>query len=361
MGVYRKVGHAREGDPPPSIPDLPLVSVIVACHGQRRFTEELVRTLDQNAGCKFELILVDNGCPEGTARWARNAHGWVKVVEMGRNAGVPAAYNAGVEVSTGGLIALWNNDMACQKGGLRRLAEYAHVRGMAAQTGGVFDVHGQHRGCTGETHFSDYAEGYCLTFKRAVWDAVGAWDETFFPSYSDDADWVLRARLAGYDYLLAPDCVTHIGQATSRTMDLRPQVQAHAAIIRERYLHRGLGRRLLVVRWGAAGDLLMLTPAIRALKKKWPLCRLHVYCDPGAGQVLHGNPHIDLQTDGALEPQRYTDVYGMVGAYEEPQRHGTFTHPVTAFCGKAGVEFDGEPYDLRYEAGLKGWAEERLG
>jgi GT2 family glycosyltransferase len=361
MALYRKVGVDRaEGDPPPVIENLPLVSVIVACYGQRRMTEDLVRTLDANAGCRFELILVDNGCPEGTAAWARRTYGWIKVVEMGRNAGVPAAYNAGVTASRGGMIALWNNDMLCHPNGLRRLAEYAHLRGMAAQTGGLWNERGEYAGCTGETHWSDFAEGYTLTFKREVWDAAGEWDETFFPSYGDDVDWVLRARLKGYDYVLVPECVTHFGQATSGSMNLKVEVRAHQGIIRERYLRYGLGQRILVVRWGAAGDLLMMTPAIRALRAKHPLSRLHVYCDPVAGLALHGNPYIDFQTDGALEVHRYSQVIGLVNAYEEPQRHGRWEHPARLFCEKAGVEYDGQPYDVRYDAGLKAFAAERL-
>lgn len=348
----RQQGGEQEYHPAPD--PLPLVSVIVACLGQLHYTQGLVASLEKHAGCDYELILVDNGCPEGTAKWAKECG--IRCLRFEKNQGVPIAYNAGVKLASGGLIALWNNDQVCHPGGLRRLAEAAYARGIAAEAGGVWDAAGGYVGGTVEHWWSDNAGGNALVFQREVWETTGEWDTVFAPSYCDDTDWCLRARLKGFDFRLVSGCVTHFGQKTSGSMDLRETVKRHQQIIRDRYLRLGLGQRMLVVRYAAAGDILMTTPVLRALKRDLPLSRLHVYCHPGAGSVLAGNPYVDRQCDGLVDPRRYTRIIDLTNAYEAGQRWQTWEHPVRAYCQRAGVEFDGEPYDLFLTPRLRDWA-----
>ena len=52
-------------------------------------------------------------------------------------------------------------------------------------------------------------------------------------------------------------------------------------------------RRLLVIRHRAAGDLLLTTPALRALRAALPGCRIEVLVARGLGEILQGNPDVD--------------------------------------------------------------------
>lgn len=351
------VAQQERGFWPPAPAVLPRVTVIVACYGQLAYTQGLVKSLRENAGCEYELILVSNGCPE-TARWAQVND--LQCLAFPENRGVPAAYNAGVKASSGQIIALFNNDMAVHPGGLRRLVEATYQKGMAAQTGNSWNTAGDYLGCTADLLWADAPEGYALAFQREVWAAAGEWDETFFPSYGDDCDWAFRARLKGYDFVLVPRCVEHFGQKTSGSMGLSATVRKHQEIIRERYLQAGLGHRLLVIRYAAAGDILMATPTIRALKRETPLGRLHVYADPGAGKVLAGNPYVDARRDGVIDLRQYSRTVDLTNAYELPQRFGEWRHPVRAYCERAGVEYDGAPYDLFLTPAQRTWAGEQL-
>jgi ADP-heptose:LPS heptosyltransferase len=49
-----------------------------------------------------------------------------------------------------------------------------------------------------------------------------------------------------------------------------------------------------IVTWGGIGDILLTTPAIRSLKRRYPSCRIHVYCalEPHK-EALMNNPYID--------------------------------------------------------------------
>ena len=50
--------------------------------------------------------------------------------------------------------------------------------------------------------------------------------------------------------------------------------------------------RILVVRVGALGDTLMVTPTLRALRRQHPLAEIDVLCSEPAGALLDGNPHV---------------------------------------------------------------------
>jgi ADP-heptose:LPS heptosyltransferase len=52
-------------------------------------------------------------------------------------------------------------------------------------------------------------------------------------------------------------------------------------------------RRVLVIRHRAAGDLLLTTPALRALRLGLPTARIEVLTARGMGELLEGNPDID--------------------------------------------------------------------
>src|SRR5262245_49613677 len=59
-------------------------------------------------------------------------------------------------------------------------------------------------------------------------------------------------------------------------------------------------RRLLVIRHRAAGDLLLTTPALRALREGLPETRIEVLVGRGMGELLEGNTDVD----GAIEFDR---------------------------------------------------------
>ena len=61
-------------------------------------------------------------------------------------------------------------------------------------------------------------------------------------------------------------------------------------------------RRLLVIRHRAAGDLLLTTPAFRALRAGLPACRIEVLVGRGQGELLEGN----VDVDAAIELDRHS-------------------------------------------------------
>jgi len=51
--------------------------------------------------------------------------------------------------------------------------------------------------------------------------------------------------------------------------------------------------KILIIKLGAIGDLLMTTPAVRALKKACPAAHISLLAGKSSKMVMNGNPYID--------------------------------------------------------------------
>src|SRR4051794_36726883 len=52
-------------------------------------------------------------------------------------------------------------------------------------------------------------------------------------------------------------------------------------------------RRILVVRLASLGDVLIVTPALRALRASFPEAHIGALITPGSSGALHGNDSVD--------------------------------------------------------------------
>lgn len=99
------------------------VSVIIPTFNRRRFVREAIDSvLAQDFG-DFELIVVDDGSTDGTAERLSAYGSRIRVIRQ-ENAGVSAARNRGIEVSTASLIAFLDSDDLWLPGKLTRQAAF---------------------------------------------------------------------------------------------------------------------------------------------------------------------------------------------------------------------------------------------
>ena len=145
--------------------------------------------------------------------------------------GFCGANNQGFAASTAPFFALLNNDAEAEPGwltALYRACSNAGDVGMAAskilaygdparidKAGHLIYLDGQNRGRgTGELDRGQYdrpeevlfPDGCAAMYRRAMIESIGGFDEDFF-AYGDDAELGLRARIAGWRCLYAPDAV----------------------------------------------------------------------------------------------------------------------------------------------------------
>ena len=207
-----------------------MISVIVVNWNRRELLRASLESLRRQKGVDFETIVVDNGSSDGSADMADREFGCV-VIRNRQNRGFCAANNQGIAVARGEFVALLNNDAEAEPGWLTALRAAFDERpeiGMAAskilvwedprridKVGHLIYPDGQNRG-RGTGAIDDgqfdraeeclWPDGCAAMYRKSMLDEIGGFDEDFF-AYADDAELGLRARIAGWRCLYAPDAV----------------------------------------------------------------------------------------------------------------------------------------------------------
>lgn len=220
---------------------LDVVFVVVTWNSARHLERLLSSVV---AGCDgldgWEVVVADNASTDASVQVAR-AFG-AKVISTGRNAGYAAGVNAAVDAAPAARAFLvLNPDVQCTPGSVRRLLD-ALDRGayVGIVVPRLVDASGQlvpslRREPTvmraiGEAVLggrragrwssfgelvvdpsryevggpADWASGAAMLVSHECLEAVGRWEEEFF-LYSEETDYALRARDAGYHLVYAPE------------------------------------------------------------------------------------------------------------------------------------------------------------
>ena len=219
------------------------VTIVIPTWNGRELLDGVLVSLREQRFRDFDVLVVDNGSTDGTPRHLRAAHSDVAVLALAENRGFAGAVNAGIARAAGEYVALLNNDMELDPDWLAELVAALDADPAAGSAASklrmlrepdVLDGAGDlvtWYGATwrrghGELDRGQYDEpgvvaspcaGAALYRRRAL-EEVGSFDERFF-AYLEDADWGLRAQLAGWRCRWVPSAVAyHLGGATTRRM-----------------------------------------------------------------------------------------------------------------------------------------------
>lgn len=223
----------------------PSVSVIIInLNGQIHLNACFRSLIQQDYSGPVELIMVDNGSKDSSVEFMRQNFPQVRLILNEHNTGFAPAVNLAVQHATGTYIALLNNDAYAAPDWLSRLVELAEQRrdeGVACVASRVLDWHGQRIDFVlGSVNFHGFgtqpffrvpaariqpqqeallfANGGAMLVDRAVFLAVGGFDDDFF-AYFEDVDFGWRLWVCGYQVILNPDAVVyHRHHATASTM-----------------------------------------------------------------------------------------------------------------------------------------------
>ena len=210
----------------------PLVAVIVVNWNGREVTLECLRSLSALTYPNAELIVVDNASSDGSAAAIRAAYPRVRLLAMPKNLRFAGGNNAGMREALphgAEMVLLLNNDTVVDPDFLTHLVDRLESNpryGMAAPkiyyfdqpdriwfAGGVVSMWtgtmrhigirevdcGQHN----TVREIDYASGCCVLVRADVIGKVGMLDESYH-MYTEDADWSMRVRRAGYAVVYEP-------------------------------------------------------------------------------------------------------------------------------------------------------------
>jgi len=150
----------------------------------------------------IEVIVVANGCTDGTEEYVNKLGHPFKVIVMPDAAGYIKPTNAGIKESSGEYIILLNNDAWVSKDTWLSLLEEPFKGDSKVGITGV------------KKSWLDEAQGeyilfFCVMIKREVFDNIGILDENFGEGYYEDVDFSIRARNAGYNIVQVPHNVEY--------------------------------------------------------------------------------------------------------------------------------------------------------
>ena len=209
------------------------VAVVVLSWNGRDDTLACLASLAGVTGAELDPIVIDNGSRDGSAEAVAEAFPGVELVRSERNLGFAGGCNLGIARALergADYVLLLNNDVEVEPRFVEALLEEARRRPDAAAlcskilfldppdliwfAGARFDpragYNGRQRGYRehDDGRFdavveTDRACGAAMLVPRHVLERVGVLDERLF-AYSEDTEWSLRARAAGYRVYLVP-------------------------------------------------------------------------------------------------------------------------------------------------------------
>jgi GT2 family glycosyltransferase len=163
----------------------------------------------------FEVVIVDNASRDDSATVAATVFPTATILRNDVNRGFAAAVNQGVAAGSGRIVATLNPDTIVEPGWLAALVARLDgdtrigvvgsvIRddaGHVTHTAGTVDLLTYRTGhADGDiAHMDDvaYVTGAGIALRRVDWDALGGFDEGFYPAYFEDLDLCMRVRARG--------------------------------------------------------------------------------------------------------------------------------------------------------------------
>lgn len=209
----------------------PTVRIIIVNYNGGAYLGRCLAALFRQTLTAFEAVLVDNGSTDGSLDGLpRDTR--LTILPMGANLGFAAGNNRGAEGATTRWLAMLNPDAFPEPEWLERLvaaAEAAPSHRLYGSTQLVADAperydgtgdflsvlglawRGNHRHAVAGPHPGGECFAPCAAaalYERALFEAVGGFDERFF-CYNEDVDLAFRMRRQGATSLQVGDAVVH--------------------------------------------------------------------------------------------------------------------------------------------------------
>lgn len=211
--------------------------IIIPVWNQLAYTRRCLESIRRHTEFTHRVIVIDNASDQGTkdylgrVKW--NA-GQLLVITNPTNQGYVKAINQGLAASSHEFICLLNNDTVVTKGWLQRMVSLSQSNERIGIINPLGNVGRKIKDLTKLDSISSaisarkgaYLElescsGFCMLFKRGLFEKVGYLDERFGTGYFEDTDYSERARQQGYLSVRALDSYVYhyIGTSFRRLKD----------------------------------------------------------------------------------------------------------------------------------------------
>lgn len=210
------------------------VWIVMPALDQVHLTLQAIDSIDElTAGVEYGIVLVDDGgntasqnCYKAITRYRKQ----VQVVRMERTSGFVAATNAGIrkaleQAGPNDYIMWLNNDVIVEDSQwLKKLVDAADDDCIVGPVGSRLDDQFRHAGYVATPGAAiHYIDGWCLMAPARAYaeTAVGMLDSNI-RTFSEDADWCIRAARAGYSLKVVGEVgIRHLHHQTFKSLGLK--------------------------------------------------------------------------------------------------------------------------------------------
>jgi O-antigen biosynthesis protein len=208
----------------------PQVSIVIPTYNKVELTLICLEALAENTpeSIDYEVIVVDNASSDGTRSLLAQLEGDVQIILNDTNEGFGKACNAGAAAAKAPYVLFLNNDTQVLPGWLEPLlaameqdADLAGVQPRLLYPDGRLNsagdlVFGDQAWNYGKGDLNprapqyakrrapDYASGAVLLVRKAMFDAIGGFDDRYAPAYYEDTDLSFAFRAQGWKVLYEP-------------------------------------------------------------------------------------------------------------------------------------------------------------
>lgn len=215
------------------------VSIIIPNYNGAAYLEDCLESIRHQTYENFEVIVVDDASTDGSAKNAEKKYPEVTFFYHEENSGFCKSCNDGVKAADGTYVILLNNDTTVHPDFVKEL-----VRGMKSSRN-IFSVQAKMVSKKEPQILDDAGDELCLLgwafapgkdgdaekvtrkrtifsacggavlYRKDLYESLGGLDEVHF-AYFEDVDLGYRARLHGYENIVAPKSIVyHAGSASS--------------------------------------------------------------------------------------------------------------------------------------------------
>jgi O-antigen biosynthesis protein len=241
----------------------PEVSIVVVTYGAQELVERCLGAIARNTPSPYEVVVVDNASPDGTAEFLRSEVGGATTIFNDENAGFLLASNQGAREARGRFLCFLNSDAFVEPDWLPRLLApfeqdptvgatvplFLNPDGTVQEAGSVVDYLGWALALGGgadpgrfEFRFPrevDFGSAACLVTPRRLFAELGGFDTAFVPGYFEDVDYCFRLKERGLRTIYEPRSrVVHVRSATATSQRARRMVEQNRSVFFERWSDR---------------------------------------------------------------------------------------------------------------------------
>jgi O-antigen biosynthesis protein len=246
----------------PSV-ESPTVSIVIVTYGGKSLVERCLGALTEHTPPTYEVIVVDNASPDGTAEFLQSSVQGARLFLNEENQGFLLASNQGADAATGRYLCFLNSDAFVEPGWLPPLLAhferdaragavvplFLHPDGSVQEAGSVVDYLGWalavgDGGDPDRLEFRfpreiDFGSAACLLTPRHLFGEVGGFEPAYAPGYFEDVDYCFALKARGFRTIFEPRSrVVHVRSATASSKGAQSLTERNRSFFFERWNER---------------------------------------------------------------------------------------------------------------------------